>query len=299
MLFFPFFPPSLLPSFPPSLLPSFFFFFFFFSFSVFLFSERHERERRKKKEEERTMLRKGEDNGSRVIREGDGVILYVGADQMSHVRVTKGAVFQNKFGIFPHETIIGARYGSKIVSKTGKGWIYALLPTPDLWTSGAVTHRTQIIYSTDISAITFHLQLRPGSIVVESGTGTGSLSTAIARSIAPNGRLHTFEFHEQRAEAAREDFRRNGLDGIIVVRRRDAIGEGFEPKKEGEEEEEKIVADAVFLDLPSPWVCLEKQFVQRVLRPHGRFCSFSPCIEQVQLTCDALRKANFYGLYWG
>ena len=75
----------------------------------------------------------------------------------------------------------------------------------------------QILYQADISLVLFNLGIKPGSIVAESGfflifssriifnlsgTGSGSLSAAFARSLAPSGHLHTFEFNLARVEKA-------------------------------------------------------------------------------------------------
>ena len=88
-----------------------------------------------------------------------------------------------------------------MTTSNGRGWVTILHPTPELWTL-TLPHRTQIIYSTDASLVAMEMGLRPGSKVIEAGTGSGSLSHCIARSIAPNGCLYTFDFHQQRVKMA-------------------------------------------------------------------------------------------------
>lgn len=61
---------------------------------------------------------------------------------------------------------------------------------------------------------------------------------------------------------------------------RDIQGEGFPDDLTG-------MADSVFLDLPQPWLAIPA--AAKVLRHDGTLCSFSPCIEQVQRTCETLR----------
>ena len=61
------------------------------------------------------------------------------------------------------------------------------------------------------------MELRPGSVVVESGTGSGSLSHAIARTVSPGGHLHTFDFHQMRTDTAREEIMSNYNTEAVII----------------------------------------------------------------------------------
>ncbi|KAL2099365.1 hypothetical protein ACEWY4_005845 [Coilia grayii] len=219
---------------------------------------------------------------SACIREGDVVIVFLGHDSMMAVRVQKGAQTQTRYGAIRHSSdLIGRRFGSKVTCSKG-GWVYVLHPTPELWTLN-LPHRTQILYTTDIATITLMLDLKPGAVVCESGTGSGSLSHAILRTIAPTGHLHTVEFHAERAQKAREEFERHHVAHLVTVRNQDVCRHGFGVVG---------VANAVFLDIPSPWEAIHHA-KSAIRRQGGRLCSFSPCIEQVQRTCEILVSAGF------
>lgn len=100
------------------------------------------------------------------IEYGDTILLYIGYENFLPTVVTKKKVSQTKFGVVRHDQIIGKKYGTRY--KTSKGFIHLIHPTPELWTQ-CLPHRTQILYSTDISMVIFQLDLKPGSIVVEAG----------------------------------------------------------------------------------------------------------------------------------
>jgi hypothetical protein len=140
--------------------------------------------------------------GERQIKEGDVVIVYERHDRMKAVIVARNGELQNRFGVFPHNEWIGKPFGCRVVGKKGGGFVFLLAPTPELWTL-VLPHRTQILYVADISFVISFLELRPGSVMLESGTGSGSLTHSLARAVAPSGHVHTFDFHEQRALAAK------------------------------------------------------------------------------------------------
>lgn len=217
---------------------------------------------------------------TRSINDGDLVIVYEKYDTMKAVKVCVGSVLENRFGLFKHSDWIGKQFGSKVFSSKG-GFVYLLAPTPELWTL-VLSHRTQILYIADISFVIMFLELVPGCLVLESGTGSGSLTTSLARAVAPRGHVYTFDFHEQRAVSAREDFEKTGLSNVITVGVRDIQGEGFPDEFSGR-------ADSVFLDLPQPWLAIPS--AAKMLKQDGVLCSFSPCIEQVQRASETMRSS--------
>lgn len=75
------------------------------------------------------------------------------------------------------------------------------------------------------------------------------------------------------------------MSEIITVTHADACQDGF-----GNLEN---CVDAVFLDLPSPW--LSVPFATKALKIGRMICSFSPCIEQVQRMAQSLKLHGYTG----
>lgn len=206
---------------------------------------------------------------------------------MNQETVKTDGIHHSRIGKYPHNEIIGKSYGTKIQSHEGKKSVYILRMTPEMWTR-ALPHRTQIIYLPDISFITQMLDLKAGCRVIECGTGSGSFSHSLARAVSPNGHLFTFEYHELRAELAKKEFEEHKLSpSLVTIQHKDVCKNGF-----GMGGESGFV-DSVFLDLPAPWEAIAH--AKEALDPTKltRICCFSPCIEQVQKTCAALRINGF------
>ncbi|KAA1469724.1 tRNA methyltransferase complex GCD14 subunit [Dentipellis sp. KUC8613] len=222
-------------------------------------------------------------SSAREIAPGDVVIAWLTRDMIQPLVVTPGKDFNSRYGSYRHSDLVGLPYGSKVGSRNGKGFIHVLRPTPELWTL-ALPHRTQILYIADIAFITSWLDIRPGSHVIEAGTGSGSFTHSVARTIGPAGKLWSYEFHEERANKARAEFARHGMSDIVTLTHRNVCKDGFTVKDE---------VDAVFLDLPAPWEAVEHAKTALRKDRSGRICCFSPCMEQVLRTVSALNDAGF------
>ncbi|KAG0258269.1 tRNA (adenine(58)-N(1))-methyltransferase catalytic subunit trmt61a, partial [Linnemannia exigua] len=157
-----------------------------------------------------------------TIEEGD----LVSKENVILIRIQADSEFCCKFGNYKHSDMIGLQYGTKLGSNTGRGFLFLLYPTPELWTL-ILPHRTQILYIADISLIMSFLDLKPGRVMIESGTGSGSFSHSIARTIAPGGHLFTFEYHQDRVAIATKEFEEHGLKDLVTIECRDVCKNGF------------------------------------------------------------------------
>jgi tRNA A58 N-methylase Trm61 len=54
------------------------------------------------------------------------------------------------------------------------------------------------------------------------------------------------------------------------------------------------IADAIFLDLPEPWLAVPH--AAYTIKPNGQICSYSPCVEQTQRCVAALRECGFHSI---
>lgn len=87
-----------------------------------------------------------------------------------------------------------------------------------------------------------------------------------------------------------EDFENLGLSSYVTSTHRDVLQNGFLL----DDKVTKDSIDAVFIDLPRPEQAVIHAF--EVLKPKGKLCNFSPCIEQVQKTCLEMAKVGFYDI---
>ncbi|KAF2734331.1 tRNA methyltransferase complex GCD14 subunit [Polyplosphaeria fusca] len=241
------------------------------------------------------------------------------------------------------------------------GFVHLVPPSPETWTL-CLPHRTQVVYTPDYSYILERLRVRPGDHIIEAGAGSGSFTHAAVRAVFNGyasekplangtqsgnrnyeeaitkkrskryGAVYSFEFHKPRAEQLAAEIKEHGLGDSVTITNRDVYEEGF---CVGSQDDNRKApdADAVFLDLPAPWLALKhltrsppsaavvkavtasseapspsvkeddppaqaldssKPF-QSALNPNNavRICTFSPCIEQVTKTVSAMRSLGW------
>ena len=214
---------------------------------------------------------------------GERVLLVDARDRRYLITLMTGQRFHSHLGAVGHDDLIGAREGSR-VRASGGGTLLAFRPTLADYVL-KMRRGAQVIYPKDIGLILVYADVFPGATVIEAGTGSGSLTLALARAVGDTGTVVSYEL--------REDHHARAAANI------DAWYEGSGSKPDNLELRLGDVfegvggpdVDRMVLDLPEPWRALER--ATAALTPGGILCCYLPTIPQVVQTVDAMRAGGF------
>ncbi len=216
-----------------------------------------------------------------VINEGDLVLVYLDQRRTYLVAVEHGKTFHTHKGYIQFDSLIGKEYGTRITSSLGVEFS-ALKPLVSDFVFKA-QRKTQISYPKDIALIVMFAGVGPGSRVVEAGTGAGALTTALAHYVKPDGKVYTYEVRSEFTDIARRNLQRANLLDYVEFKNADVT-----------QVIDETNVDAVVLDLATPWLVVP--LVRSALKGSGTFVSFSPTIDQVVKTVEALQMHSFVGI---
>jgi tRNA (adenine57-N1/adenine58-N1)-methyltransferase len=215
---------------------------------------------------------------SSIARDGDLAQLVGLRHKHFILTLQAGAKFETHRGILQHDDLIGKTWGSQVFSHLGAPFFLLQPSLADLITE--LPRTTQILYPKDIGFILVTLGIGPGQTVMEAGTGSGSMTTALAYAVGPQGRVISYEIKPDVQNLARKNLTRFGLDARVDFRLGD-IQAGFD----------KTEVDAFFLDVPNPYDYTSQ--VRAALKPGGFLCCLIPTFNQVEKTLQALRQTRF------
>jgi len=181
-------------------------------------------------------------------------------------------------GIVKHDDLIGLPWGTQIFSHLGSPFFLLQPMLGDILTN--LPRNTQILYPKEIGFIMVNMGIGPGQRVIEAGTGSGSMTIALAHAVGDGGKVISYERRPEFQALARKNLTRLGLDHRVEFKLKD-IAEGMDDTN----------ADAFFLDVPNPYDYIEQ--VRGALKPGGFFCSLIPTFNQVEKLLLALQRNKF------
>jgi tRNA (adenine57-N1/adenine58-N1)-methyltransferase len=209
---------------------------------------------------------------------GDLALLAEGGRKTLFIKLRPGRVFETHQGILSHDDLIGSPWGSYVETHLGHSF---LLLQPSLNESVLHMRRiSQLIYPKESGYILLQMNIGPGSRVIEAGTGSGGLTLVLAHAVSSEGHVFSYDVRQDMQQMARRNLEKSGLEDRVTFFLQD-VTEGFD----------QTGVDALFLDLPSPWECLEQ--ARAALVNGGFFGAILPTTNQVTRLLGAFPRHSF------
>jgi len=214
----------------------------------------------------------------RTAQPGDLVLLVSSDHKRFIVRLAPGDDLHTHRGVVAHDQILGQIPGASVSSHIGARFTL-LRPS---WNELLMTlpRATQIVYPKDIGLLLLRLSIAPGTRVIEAGSGSGVLTTALARYVTPGGHVYSYDVRPDMLERARANVARVGLEDAVTFSQR-SIEAGFQ----------ETDVDALFLDVREPWLYLGQ--AAAAMAEGSFFGAIVPTVNQVVDLVAGLARQPF------
>jgi len=215
-----------------------------------------------------------------MIKENDLVFLYHDDKRNFLTKITKNTLHTDK-GYIKLDSLIGKKFGEKVLTNLEtpfyllKPYLYEMIMK--------VKRQTQILYPKDIGMILTRAHIFPGAKVIESGIGSGALTTALANFIRPDGKVFSYERNEEFLKNAKKNLEKNGLAQWVEFNHLEVTNEF--PQKD---------ADFVMIDIGSPWELIDAAY--KSLKGGCRLATICPTFEQLTKTVFTLEEKGFINI---
>ena len=208
----------------------------------------------------------------------DDTVVLIDSNYKKYIIDTNGKTDKYKgVGVIDPSSFVGKIYGKQIEIGNKQFWILQ----PSLMDKlQGLKRKAQIILPRDAAQIIMNCSIETGHKVLEAGIGSGSLTIALATTIAPDGKVFSYDKREDFIEHAMKNLNMAKLDKYVKTKVKDVTA-GIDEKD----------LDAIVLDIPNPWDAINH--VYNALKPGGYLCTYSPLSTQVEKTVEEIKKHGF------
>jgi tRNA (adenine57-N1/adenine58-N1)-methyltransferase catalytic subunit len=214
----------------------------------------------------------------RPFQLGDRVHLVDNRDRHYLITLQVNGEFHTHAGLFAHADLIGRPEGTTMALNRGMTYT-ALHPTLEDFVL-KMPRGAQVIYPKDLGPILILADVFPGAHVLESGIGSGALSSTLLRAGA---NIVGYEI--------RDDFASRALNNVTAF-----LGDGVLDRYKVEVRDiyegiDETDLDRIILDLPEPWNVVVH--AEKALHTGGILCAYTPSVMQVAKVREQLDRPGW------
>jgi len=216
-----------------------------------------------------------------IFKEGDEVLLITEDKKIFKFKLKKDKLFSSHQGVISHNEILEKESGSVLFTSIGKK-VTVFVPT--LFDHIMSMPRiSAIVYPKDIAMILMWADIFPGARVLEGGSGSGSLLSAVTRAVGENGEVFTYDIREDMQKTAKKNLKRffGEIPSYVYFIQKN-LYEGID--QEG--------LDRILLDVTEPWRVVPH--ATKALTIDGIILAYTPTIIQAEKFHKELAKWGYY-----